>query len=905
MMDTAARARITLWWSLFLFLGLSFAQTAAEGEAGTLKVGAVLNMRSLLGKMSRTSILMAMEDFYAVHRDYATKLVLHIRDSNGGGNIQAASAAIDLLENHHVQAIIGPEKSAEATFVSDIGNNSQVPVISFTATNPALSSANVPYFLRATLSDPAQVNSIAALIKAFGWREVVPIYEDTDYGRGIVPYLVDALQEFGASMPYRSVIAQSASSDQVEQELYKLMTMQTRVYIVHMLPTTGSILFKRAKEIGMMTEAYVWILTDGIANVVNSLSPSVLDAMDGALGVRFHVPRSKELDDFTARWNKRYRQDYPDDSLSQLSIYSLWGYDAVWALAQAAAKVRMTSPTFQKQKYRKNSTCVGTLGVSTVGPKLLDAILQCKFRGLSGDFDLRNRQLQFSTFQIINVVRRESKEIGYWTAKQGIFRNLNQDVSAHTYLNPMPDLNPVGWPGQTHIVPKGWQIPTNGKKLRVGVRTSGYPEFMKVQRDPVTNAITATGYAIDVFEEAIKKLPYAVPYEYVSFDALGVNYGSYNDFVYQVPLGVYDAAIGDITIRHNRTSYADFTLPYTESGVAMIVPVKDDTNKNTWIFLKPLTGDLWFASIAFLIYTGIVIWLLERRIRNAELTGSFFHQLGTAIYFSFFADRERVESILARLVVVVWVFVLLVITSSYTANLSSMLTVQKLQPTETDVHELLKRGEYVGYRTSSYVRELLEQLGFERSKIRAYTNPDDFSDALDKGSKNGGIAAAIHEVPYIKLFLAKHCKGYTMVGPIYKSEGFGFAFPKRSPVVDDFSRAILKITEGDAIIQIEKKWIGDEHACKNDETIISPSSLDFKSFLGLFLVTGVASTSALLITLVMFLYKNKHKMGINIGRDQVQRGHGTELVTKRIQERAADSDILRRMIQMTTPARKR
>ena len=75
-------------------------------------------------------------------------------------------------------------------------------------------------------------------------------------------------------------------------------------------------------------------------------------------------------------------------------------------------------------------------------------------------------------------------------------------------------------------------------------------------------------------------------------------------------------------------------------------------------------------------------------------------------------------------------------------------------------------------------------------------------------------------------------------------------------MVDYFSRAILKITEGDAIIQIEKKWIGDEHACKNDETIISPSSLDFKSFLGLFLVTGVASTSALLITLVMFLYKN-------------------------------------------------
>jgi ionotropic glutamate receptor len=116
---------------------------------------------------------------------------------------------------------------------------------------------------------------------------------------------------------------------------------------------------------------------------------------------------------------------------------------------------------------------------------------------------------------------------------------LNQNGFKHTYLNSIPDLNPVFWPGEVHVVPKGWQIPTNGKKLRVGVRTSGYPEFMKVERNPVTNATTATGYAIDVFEEVLKQLPYAITYEYVAFDsAQGVSNGSYNDFVYQVQLGV-------------------------------------------------------------------------------------------------------------------------------------------------------------------------------------------------------------------------------------------------------------------------------------------------------------------------------------------------------------------------------
>uniref|UniRef100_A0A0E0B397 Ionotropic glutamate receptor C-terminal domain-containing protein n=1 Tax=Oryza glumipatula TaxID=40148 RepID=A0A0E0B397_9ORYZ len=884
----------------FLFLSLTVAQNITGSGEDTLNVGVILHLKSLVGKMARTSILMAVEDFYKAHRNFKTKLVLHIRDSNGD-DIQAASEAIDLLENYNVRAIVGPQKSSEATFVSDLGNKSQVPVISFTATNPTLSSINVPYFLRGTLSDVAQVNTLAALVKAYGWREVVPIYEDTDYGRGIIPYLADALQEFGASMPYRSAISESANTDQIERELYKLMTMQTRVYVVHMSTNIGSILFKKAKDLGMMSEDYAWILTDGISNIANSLSPSILEEMSGAIGVRFYVPASKELDDFTTRWNKRFKEDNPNDPPSQLSIFGLWGYDTIWALAQAAEKVRMADAIFQKQKGTKNTTCLGTLRISAIGPKLLDSILHSKFRGLSGEFDLRNRQLEFSTFQIINVVGSQLKEIGFWTAKHGIFRQLNKNKSKTTNMNSVPDLNPVVWPGEVHTVPKGWQIPTNGKKLRIGVRTNAYPEFMKVESNPVTNEITASGYAIDVFEEVLKRLPYAIPYEYVSFDnGQGINSGSYNDFVYQVYLGVYDAAIGDITIRYNRTSYVDFTLPYTESGVAMIVPVKDDRNKNTWVFLKPLTTDLWFGSIAFFIYTAIVIWLLERRSNNAELTGSFLRQLGIAIYFSFFADRERVDSILSRLVVIVWVFVLLVITSSYTANLSSMLTVQQLQPTVTDVHELLKNGEYVGYPNGSYVADLLRGLGFDRTKLRAYNDLDGFADALAKGSQNGGISAVIDEVPYIKIFLAKHCKGYTMIGPIYKSEGFGFAFPKRSPLVYDFSRAILSITEGDSIINIEKKWIGDQHACQNDGTIISSSSLNFNSFSGLFLVTGVASTSALLIALVMFLYKNKHRIRNSIRRDQTQKGYEAERINEQNQEMTIHSNQVHNL-QLTVP----
>lgn len=78
----------------------------------------------------------------------------------------------------------------------------------------------------------------------------------------------------------------------------------------------------------------------------------------------------------------------------------------------------------------------------------------------------------------------------------------------------------------------------------------------------------------------------------------------------------FDAVVGDTTIVGNRTSYVDFTLPYFESGIRMGVKVKDNERKNIWIFLKPLSWDLWLTSAGAFIFTGIVVWILEHRINT-------------------------------------------------------------------------------------------------------------------------------------------------------------------------------------------------------------------------------------------------------------------------------------------------
>ena len=117
----------------------------------------------------------------------------------------------------------------------------------------------------------------------------------------------------------------------------------------------------------------------------------------------------------------------------------------------------------------------------------------------------------------------------------------------------------------------------------------------------------------------------------------------------------------------------------------------------------------------------------------------------------------------------------LILTQSYTASLASIFTVQRLQPAIVDVDELIRNGAFVGYSKNSYVREfLIAQLKFNESKLKFYSSPKEYHEALSKGSKNGGVDAIFDEIPFIKLFLAKYCSKYMMAGPTYRSDGFGF-----------------------------------------------------------------------------------------------------------------------------------
>uniref|UniRef100_A0A453KVT9 Receptor ligand binding region domain-containing protein n=1 Tax=Aegilops tauschii subsp. strangulata TaxID=200361 RepID=A0A453KVT9_AEGTS len=86
--------RAILFLLLLLLVDPGVAQNTT-GKADEFHVGVILNLGSLVGKVARTSISLAVQDFYAVHQNYSTKLTLHFRDSMAS-DVKAASAGMCL-----------------------------------------------------------------------------------------------------------------------------------------------------------------------------------------------------------------------------------------------------------------------------------------------------------------------------------------------------------------------------------------------------------------------------------------------------------------------------------------------------------------------------------------------------------------------------------------------------------------------------------------------------------------------------------------------------------------------------------------------------------------------------------------------------------------------------------------
>ncbi|KAL8541856.1 hypothetical protein ACS0TY_002922 [Phlomoides rotata] len=829
---------------LFLVFILGFAQE--ESNAEDVYIGAIFSFNTTNGRVSKIAMDAAVED---VNSDQTIlrgrKLYLSKYDANYSG-FRSIIGGLQFMETNTV-AIIGPQTSGMAHILSHLANELHVPMMSFTALDPGLSSLQYPYFIQTAPNDLFQVTAIADMLSYFGYREVIAVYTDDEQSWGSMIALGDKLTERRCRITYKVVLSPGAlaTRDEIRNELVKVSNMESRVIIVHAFAQVGLEVFNWAHKLGMMEKGYVWIATAWLSTVLDStvVSGEAAKSIQGVLTFRPHTTDSKKKQAFLSRWNR-----ISNGSIG-LNSYGLYAYDTVWMIANAVnAFLDHGGNISFSNTSNLNGLGGGTLNLAALstfdgGSQVLQNILQTNMTGVTGRlvFD-SDKAIVRPAFDILNVVAKGYKQIGYWSNYSGLsvvppeilYTKKSNLSSSSQHLD-----SRVVWPGQTTVKPRGWVFPDNGRQLRIGVpdRVS-FKAF--VSEDENTKKIH--GYCIDVFLAAIKLLPYSVPYKFVLYGDRHKN-PKYADLVNLITSNVFDAVVGDIAIVTNRTKIVDFTLPYIDSGLVVVAPLRK-MYSSPWAFLRPFTPLMWAITSAFFLIVGVVIWILEHRI-NDEFRGPPKKQLITILWFGFstmfFAHRENTTSALARMVLIIWLFVVLIITSSYTASLTSILTVQQLAPTIRGIDSLISSNDRIGFQVGSFAENYLtDELNIAKSRLVALGSPEEYADALNRGI----VAALVEERPYVDLFLSNNCK-FQAVGREFTKSGWGFAFPRDSPLAMDMSTAILTLSENGKLEKIRQKWLHTRTCSQTSDD--NSDELQLNSFWGLFLICGIACFVALLI----------------------------------------------------------
>ncbi|KAH7307758.1 hypothetical protein KP509_22G076000 [Ceratopteris richardii] len=266
-----------------------------------------------------------------------------------------------------------------------------------------------------------------------------------------------------------------------------------------------------------------------------------------------------------------------------------------------------------------------------------------------------------------------------------------------------------------------------------------------------------------------------------------------------------DAVIGDITISSERFEFGSFTQTYIDSGIVIVTLDGELSGRWFGLFFEPLAHGTWFILVGSILAAGFTLWLLEDNSRMQQhsyqsATSRFIHFSRTFWFFTLilvFFKRDCVKSSLSKFVMMAWIIFILLLSASYTASLSSILTVNQRSAKLLGIEDL--KNKPVGYQDGSIVKEYLIKNNITR--LCPLKNVSAYEDSL----RSRNVVAIVDEIPYISLFLAEASKCDFSVSRKLTIEGLGFAFYNEN-LANAFSTSILGLSESGELQKLAKGW---------------------------------------------------------------------------------------------------
>lgn len=339
--------------------------------------------------------------------------------------------------------------------------------------------------------------------------------------------------------------------------------------------------------------------------------------------------------------------------------------------------------------------------------------------------------------------------------------------------------------------------PAHAEKIRVVTRNVEPFSFEKDGR--------RVGYSMELWQEIAREA--GLEYEIQTV-------GTAQEMIDALAEKRADAGVAALSVTSAREAVIDFTQPFYESGLQILVAGGDGSALSS---IRQLLGGLFNLQLIgvflLLLLTMFVIshlvWLYEHQENEDQWPKSYRHGMWESFWWTIStllvggADNKGPVGVGGRIVAIVWMLLSIVLVSFLTATFTTTLTVNTLKG------EINGPGDLPGHTVATIGGSTSESL-LKNKGVKVSAFPD--LAGCVATLKAGKAQAVVYDSPILRYTLNQSQDSkLQLAGPVFENQNYAIALQQDSPLRERINRALLSVTERGLREELRKKWFGEDN----------------------------------------------------------------------------------------------
>ncbi|XP_057321766.1 glutamate receptor ionotropic, NMDA 2B isoform X2 [Microplitis mediator] len=757
--------------------------------------------------------------------------------------------------------------TASAQYFLQLAGYLGIPVIAWNADNSGLERRTSQTSLQLQLAPSLehQTAAMLSILERYKWHQFSVVTSQIaghdDFIQAVRERISD-LQETVKLTILNAILVTEAI------DLLELVKSESRVMLLYATREEAIHILSAAADLKITGENYVWIVSQSV--IENLQTPNQFPV--GMLGVHFDTSSTSLINEIS----------------TAIKVYAYGVEDFV------------NDPSNLNHSLNTALSCE-SLGESrwSTGDRFFRYLQNVSVEGDQGKPNIEFTQdgvLKAAELKIMNLRPGISKqliweEIGVWKSwqKGGL------------------DIKDIVWPGNSHTPPHGVPEkfylritfleespyinlappdPVSGKCLMdrgVYCRVAKKSELKEIDIQSAHRNESfyqcCSGFCIDLLQKFSDEIGFTYELVRVEDGKWGtLENGKWNGLIADIVNRKTDMILTSLTINAEREAAVDFTEPFMETGIAIVVSKRTGIISPT-AFLEPFDAASWMlVGIVSIHAATFMIFIFERlspmesntkkiipQKTHFSITRSYW--LVWAVLFQASVQVDSPQGNTARFMTHMWAMFAVVFLAIYTANLAAFMITREEFYEFSGVDDprlvkpwshkpMLKFGSISWSHTDSTLAKYFKEM---HSYMRNFNRTN-----VLKGIEsviNGQLDAFLYDGTVLDYIVAQDedCRLLT-VGSWYAMTGYGLAFARNSKYVNMFNKRLLEYRENGDLERLRRYWMTG--TCKPEKEVQKSSDpLALEQFLSVFylLMVGILFSGMLLIIENLYIEYTKHK----------------------------------------------